>query len=105
MTTHSTATPINQSAANALAVLDVIMRHMVQGLTVTEICQATELTAPSVSRYVSTLERTGWAERIPETGRIRASVRVGQRAMTILNELDKTQGRISELRNRLTTTF
>lgn len=95
--------PTNQSSAErVLTVLDTLLRHTVQGLTATEIIHATGYTASSVSRYVDALESTGWAERVPETNRIRASVRVAQRAMNILNDFDKAQQRLTELRNRIT---
>src|SRR5690554_4517005 len=93
---------IQQSADRVLTVLDVLLRHTVHGISSAEIIQATGFTAPSVSRYVATLEHSGWAERIPETNRIRASVRVAQRAMTVLNEFDKAQQRLNELRSRVT---
>lgn len=93
----------HKSAEAILAVLDLLLRHTVHGLTASDICKATGYTAPNVSRYVATLEATGWAERIPETNRIRASVRVAQRAVTVLNEFDKAQQRLTELRTRMTT--
>lgn len=96
---------VNQSAERTLRVLDVILKHAVNGLTPGEIVNATGLNASSVSRYVAALEQMGWAERIPETDRIRASVRVAQRAMAVLQELDKAQSRLNELRNRITQTY
>lgn len=98
------ATPsIHKSAEAILTVLDLVLRHSVHGLTSTEIVKATGFSAPNVSRYVATLESTGWAERIPETNRIRASVRVAQRAMGVLHDLDSAQQRLTEMRNRMTT--
>lgn len=94
----------HQSAERILTVLDLLLVHTVHGLTPTEIVKATGYTAPNVTRYVATLEASGWAERIPETNRIRASIRVAQRAMTVLNEFDKAQQRLNEMRNRITTT-
>lgn len=93
----------NQSAERILKVLDLLLLHTVHGLTASEIVKATGYTAPNISRYVATLEASGWAERIPETNRIRASIRVAQRAMTVLNEFDKAQQRLNEMRNRITT--
>lgn len=93
----------NQSAERILKVLDLLLMHTVHGLTASEIVKATGYTAPNISRYVATLEASGWAERIPETNRIRASIRVAQRAMTVLSEFDKAQQRLNEMRNRITT--
>lgn len=98
-------TSLNKSAERVLQVLDNLLKHAVNGLTPGEIVTATGLNASSVSRYIATLEKTGWAERIPETDRIRASVRVAQRAMAVLQELDKAQSRLNELRNRITQNY
>ncbi|WP_428242986.1 helix-turn-helix domain-containing protein [Gynuella sp.] len=93
----------HQSAERILTVLDLLLQRTVHGLTPSEIAKATGYSAPNVSRYVAVLESTGWAERIPETNRIRASVRVAQRAMGVLQEFDRAQQRLGELRTRITT--
>lgn len=95
-------TKTHASAERILTVLDLLMRHFVHGLSASDIVKSENLTAPSVSRYLSTLEATGWAERIPETNRWRASHRVAQRAMTVLSEIDKAEQRLREMRVRLT---
>jgi len=93
----------NQSAERILSVLDLLMQHFVHGLTPSEIVKATGFTAPNVTRYVATLEASGWAERSPETNRIRASVRLAQRAEQIRAELEQAQRRIGELQSRITS--
>lgn len=93
----------HQSAERILKVAELILRHTVHGLTATEICKATGFTAPNVSRYVATLEKTGWAERIPETNRIRASIRVAQMAVGVMRDFDRAESRLSEMRARITT--
>ncbi|WP_221800479.1 helix-turn-helix domain-containing protein [Oceanobacter mangrovi] len=91
----------NQSAERVLTVLDLLMRNFVHGMTPTDIVKATGFSAPNVTRYVATLEATGWAERIPETSRIRASVRLAQRSEQIRSDLEQAQRRIGELQNRI----
>ncbi len=91
----------NQSAERILTVLDLLMQHFVHGLTPSEIVKSTGFSAPNITRYVATLEATGWAERIPETNRIRASVRLGQRAEQIRSDLEQAQRRIGELQSRI----
>ena len=93
----------HQSAERILTVLDLLLRNTVHGVTASEICKATGFTAPNVSRYVATLEGTGWAERIPETNRIRASIRVAQRAVAVMRDFDRAAARLDELRTRITT--
>lgn len=94
---------IHKSAEAILTVLDLVLRHKVHGLTSSEIVKATGFSAPNVSRYIATLESTGWAERIPETNRIRASIRVAQRAVGILHDFDRAIERINETKYRMTT--
>ena len=96
---------VQQSADRVLTVLDVLLVHTVNGLTASELVRATGFTAPSISRYVATLEHSGWAERVPETNRIRASVRVAQRAVGVLNDFDKAQQRLNEMRSRIAATI
>lgn len=93
----------HKSAAAILTVLDLVLRHTVHGLTPTDVVKATGYSAPNVSRYLKTLEETGWAERIPETNRIRASLRVAQRAVAVMNDFDQAQNRLMETRARITT--
>lgn len=94
---HKTA----QSAAKVLDVLNVLMGHFANGLTPSELAQATELSPPNITRYVATLEERGFAERIPETGRIRPSIRLARQATTILRSLDAAKQRLDELTNRI----
>lgn len=93
----------HKSASAILTVLDLLLRHTVHGLTPTDVVKATGYSAPNVSRYLKTLEETGWAERIPETNRIRASLRVAQRAVAVMNDFDQAQNRLMETRARITT--
>lgn len=93
----------NQSAIKVLSVLNVLMGHFAHGLTPTELAKATGLSASNITNYVATLEEAGFAERIPETGRIRPSSRHAQYAVGILQSLDSARRRIDEITNRLTT--
>ncbi|HBA35078.1 MAG TPA: transcriptional regulator [Gammaproteobacteria bacterium] len=92
----------HKSATCILNVLDLLLRHTIHGLTATDIVRATGYSAPNVSRYLKTLEETGWAERIPETNRIRASLRVAQRAVNVMVEFDRAYERLNEIKNRIT---
>lgn len=92
-----------QSAGKVLDVLNVLLGHFAHGLTPTDLAKATGLSPSNITRYVATLEEAGFAERIPETGRIRPSVRFAQQAVAIMRSLDAARSRIDELTNRLTT--
>lgn len=93
-----------QSAGKVLEVLNVLLGHFAHGLTPSELVKATGLSPSNITRYVATLEAAGFAERIPETGRIRPSVRHAQHAVAILRSLDSAKQRIDEIQNRLATT-
>ncbi|CBJ42987.1 helix-turn-helix domain-containing protein [Ralstonia solanacearum] len=93
----------SQSAGKVLDVLNVLLGHFSHGLTPTELAKATGLEPSSITRYVATLEERGFAERIPETGRIRPSTRLAQHAVGILRSLDAARQRIDAITNRLTT--
>ncbi|NLR73554.1 helix-turn-helix domain-containing protein [Leeia aquatica] len=93
----------SQSAGKVLDVLNVLLGHFAHGLTPTELAKATGLEPSAITRYVATLEDKGFAERIPETGRIRPSTRLAQHAVGILRSLDAARQRIEEITNRLTT--
>ncbi len=94
---------LNQSTTKALGLMDVLFAHFAHGLTPTDLAQATGMSASDITRYVATLEAAGWAERIPETGRIRPSVRVAQKAMAVLRSMDSARQRLEEIQARLAT--
>lgn len=93
---------MSQSAGKVLDVLNVLLGHFAHGLTPTELAKTTGLDPSAITRYVATLEEAGFAERIPETGRIRPSVRLAQQAVSILRNLESAKGRLDELTSRLT---
>lgn len=94
---------LNQSTTKALGLMDVLFAHFAHGLTPTDLAQATGMSASDITRYVATLEAAGWAERIPETGRIRPSVRVAQKALAVLRSMDSARQRLEEIQARLAT--
>jgi DNA-binding IclR family transcriptional regulator len=96
-------TGINASALQVFKVLDVLMRHFAHGLTPGDLIKATGISGPNITRYVATLEAAGYAERIPETGRIRPSVRMAQFALYVLADVERAQERLTEVKTRLTT--
>lgn len=92
----------NQSGEKVLAVLDILLRNFAVGFTNGELSQATGFAQCDITRYVLTLEKSGFAERIPETNRIRPSHRLAQRAMQIMQSLDAAKGRIDSSISRIT---
>lgn len=94
---------MSRSATKVLAVLDALLGHFAHGLTPGDLVKATGLDPSAVTRAVATLEKTGFAERIQETGRVRPSVRLGRQAVTILRSLEAAQDRLTGLTARVTT--
>ncbi|MDR1995134.1 helix-turn-helix domain-containing protein [Azonexus sp.] len=98
MTTSKTA----QSAGKVLDVLAALLGHFANGLTATDLSKITGLDPSAITRYVATLEEKGFAERIPETGRIRPSVHIARHAVSILRGLDAAEERLQNIKQRLT---
>ncbi|AAS47852.1 MULTISPECIES: helix-turn-helix domain-containing protein [Burkholderia cepacia complex] len=97
-----TANATTKSAEKVLEVLNVLLGHFAHGLTPGELTKATNLSPSNITRYVATLEAMGFAERIPETGRIRPSVKLGRHAVAILRSLDAARERLDSIQTRLT---
>lgn len=97
-------TPTVQSAEKTLDVLNLLLNHFAHGLSPSEISKATGLDGAAVTRHVLTLEGRGFVERIPETGRLRPSVRLARAAVSILKALDDASSRVAELKERVTRT-
>lgn len=92
----------SQSGEKVLMVLNALLRNFAHGYTSSELSKATNLSLPNLTRYVHTLEVQGFAERIPETGRIRASHRLAQHAVAIMRSLNDAEARAKESLNRIT---
>jgi DNA-binding IclR family transcriptional regulator len=103
MASTNTKKGTSQSAGKVLDVLNVLLGHFAHGMTPMELSKATRLAPCAITRYVATLEAAGFAERIPETGRIRPSSRLAQHAVSILRSLDAAKQRIDEITTRITT--
>ena len=97
------ATQTNKSATKVFAVLDVLFRNFAQGYTPGELAKASGMTPSDITRYVATLIDAGYAERIPETDRIRVSISLARKSIQIMQSLDAAAARVNEIRNRLMT--
>lgn len=97
------ATPPNKSAPKVLAVLDALFRNFADGYTPGELATATGFEPPEITRYVLTLEQAGYAERIPQTGRIRVSVSLARKAIQVMQSMDAAEHRLREIKSRLYT--
>lgn len=90
-----------KSAVKVLAVLDVLLRNFAHGFSPTQLAKETGFSTSDITRYVATLENTGFAERIPETGRIRPSHRLAQKAVQIMHSIEEAERKLAESKSRL----
>jgi DNA-binding IclR family transcriptional regulator len=89
------------SGGKILRVLDLLLRHFPHGLTQADICKACDISPTACHTYVATLTESGFAETIPETGRVRPSHRLARAAFEILQALDSARTRTDESINRI----
>lgn len=92
-----------EASRTTLRILTLLMRHFAHGMTNKDIAQALKLNPSAVTRHVQALEEEGFAERVPETGRIRPSVRLAQAAVAIQKSLADATSRYQELQSRIHT--
>jgi DNA-binding IclR family transcriptional regulator len=91
----------NKNAESVLEVMRVLTRNMADGFTPTELARATGYSQSAITRYIYTLEKTGFAERIPETGRICPSMWFAQASLGMLESLDSRIRRTTERKQRM----
>jgi DNA-binding IclR family transcriptional regulator len=91
----------NKSAGKVLKVLDVLLRNFAHGFSPSELAKETGYSASDITRYVSTLEKEGFAERIQESGRVRASHQLARAAVQILHSIESAEARLSESKKRI----
>lgn len=90
------------SALKVLQVLDVLLRNFAYGFTPKELIEATGFSGTDITRFVNTLVKAGFAERIQETGRIRPSHHHARYAVQIMNSLNEANRLTQESLNRIT---
>lgn len=93
----------SKTASKVLSVLRVLERNFAHGYSASELAEATGFSASDITRFVNTLEQSGFAERIAETNRIRPSIRYARVAVQIHAAIDKDLSRLGEIKNRLQT--
>lgn len=92
-----------QASGKTLDVLAALLEaNYLTGLSSTDLCKATGLSASDITRHVATLEAKGFAERIAETGRLRAGHGLARHAVRIMTTLDTAQRRLDATRQALT---
>jgi len=92
------------SAGRVLEVLDLLFQSdFVHGMSPGDIAKDGRMSPSAVTRYVATLTAAGAVERIPETGRLRPSIRWARHAMSVMRSVDSGSRRMEEIHTRLST--
>lgn len=107
MSADSGAQPRNEtqdtkSAGKVLQVLRVLERNFHAGYSPGELARETGLSPSAITRAVKTLEKAGYAERVPDTDRVRMSHRLGQVAVQIMHSLDRAKAEVEQSIQRIT---
>lgn len=90
-----------QASMTTLRILRLLEKHFAHGLTLSDIARTVGIGASVAIHHVAALEAEGYAERIPETGRIRPSVRYAQAAVQVMRSLEDSRTRSDELMRRI----
>lgn len=91
-----------RSLGRSLSVLTLLRRaDFIHGVAPSEIARELRIPASSVTRITQRLIEDGYAERIPETGRLRMSHGLARDAVRLLQSLDDASRRLAETRQRL----
>lgn len=85
-----------------LRVLMFLFGHEVSGLAPGELAKALQITASDATRDLANMKYAGLAEQIQDSGRWRLTPRLPQRALAMLNEIDRAESRTAEVRQRFT---
>lgn len=84
-------------------VIQALAGHETLGLQLVEVQRAAEIANPSTAhRDLQLLKDVGFAEQIAETGRWRLGPRLVQIALAFTDNLDKSERRLGEIRQRFT---
>jgi DNA-binding IclR family transcriptional regulator len=92
-----------RSSQTTLKILNLLLRHFAHGVTPSDVAKSLGISPSLVTGHVNALEAEGFAERVPETGRIRPSVRLAQAATLILRDIEGAAARFNELQSRINT--
>ncbi len=87
------------SATRVLEVLRVLKGHSLRGLSNGEIAHALGDTPVNITRALATLGEVGFVTRL-DSGRYAPGIELAQIALAHLNELDRAERRLHEIKQR-----
>jgi DNA-binding IclR family transcriptional regulator len=101
----STDTSTLQSATRLLRVVDAVASHTVDGISNKALAAGLACDAAFIHRATSTLIDFGWVRKNPDTGLFHPTVAMAQVFGRVLNDLDKAERRLADLRHSMTASI
>lgn len=95
---------INSSQQRILQVLLAMFGHEIQGLAPSDLAKGLGISPSEATRSLANLRLAGVAEQLPDTGRWRLTPRIPQKAVAMLQTIERAAARVDEVRNRYTRT-
>lgn len=92
----------SSSQQRILKVLMAMFGHEVAGIAPGELAKLAEITPQEATRDLANLRIAGLAEQLADTGRWRLTARLPQKALVMLNEINRAAERIKETQQRYT---
>lgn len=92
----------SDSQQRILKILMLLGGHEVDGLAPGEISASLKIAPSNVTRSLANLEIAGLAETVQDKNTWRLTPRITQISLSMLNELDKHQKKLDELKQRHT---
>lgn len=92
----------NVGQQRILKLLLLLFGHEMNGVTITDVSKWMETSAPVALRDLHNLQDAGLAEQMAETNRWRLTPRLPQKALAMMEAMDRAQQRLTESRNRYT---
>ena len=94
----------NSSQQRILKVVLTMFGHEIDGLAPGALAKLAGITPGEATRDLDNLIQAGWVEEVVSGKAYRITPMIGQRALAILNTIERATGRLQDTRNRYTRT-
>jgi DNA-binding IclR family transcriptional regulator len=92
----------NSSQQRILKVVLTMFGHEIDGLPPGQLAKLAGITPGEATRDLDNLMQAGFVETVPQGNAYRISPMIGQRALAILNTIERASRRLEDTRNRYT---
>lgn len=93
---------INNAQQRLLRTVLLLAGNELAGLAPSDLAKALDTNPSNVTRDLANLKEAGLAEQLPETGRWRLGPKIVQVAVDFQLNLERSQSRVDEIRQRYT---